>query len=117
MYKNNFDYIINPRLVSVLFSRLRRVLGANRSIITRRRKEKGMKKKKKRKRRNGKKLASMHVLHLSIYFCIEGEQKIDDREREGERNRKRETQHNIAADAASASSHHSVCLCLDEKQQ
>jgi hypothetical protein len=29
----------------------------------------------------------MYVLHLSIYFCIEGEQKIDDREREGETER------------------------------
>jgi hypothetical protein len=39
------------------------------------------------KRRNGKKLASMHVLHLSIYFCIEGEQRIDDREREKQKER------------------------------
>jgi hypothetical protein len=33
----------------------------------------------------------MYVLHLSIYFCIEGEQRIDDREREGEREIERET--------------------------
>ncbi len=32
----------------------------------------------------------MHVLHLSIYFCIEGEQRIDDRERERGRETERE---------------------------
>jgi hypothetical protein len=48
-----------------------------------------MKKKREGKEREeaGKKLASMHVLHLSIYFCIEGEQRIDDREREKQKER------------------------------
>jgi hypothetical protein len=70
-----------------------------------------------RKRRNGKKLASMHVLHLSIYFCIEGEQKIDDREREERETERERHSTTLQSTPASASSHHSVCLYLDEKQQ
>jgi hypothetical protein len=50
-----------------------------------------MKKKRERKRRNGKKLASIHVLHLSIYFCFEGEQRIDVRETEREKQRENDS--------------------------
>ncbi len=113
MYKNNFDYIINPRLVSVLFSRLRRVPSANRSIITWR-KEKGEREKKKKREKTG-----IHACSASIYlFLYRGRTKNRrSRKREKNRKRERERQQNVAADAASASSHHSVCLYLDEKQQ
>jgi hypothetical protein len=69
---------------------------------------------KKKEKRNERK-TGIQACSASIYFCIEGEQRIDDRE--SERAKERERQHSIAADAASASSHHSVCLYLDEKQQ
>jgi hypothetical protein len=76
--------------------------------------------KKKREKRNERK-TGIQACSASIYFCIEGEQRIDDRESERKREREvegeRERQHSIAADAASASSHQSVCLYLDEKQQ
>jgi hypothetical protein len=76
--------------------------------------------KKKREKRNERK-TGIQTCSASIYFYIEGEQRIDDREseraKERERSRGRERQHSIAADAASASSHQSVCLYLDEKQQ
>jgi L-amino acid N-acyltransferase YncA len=65
------------------------------------------------------KLAYRHVLHLSIFVLKENKGSTIGRasERERERSRERERQHSIAADAASASSHQSVCLYLDEKQQ
>jgi hypothetical protein len=76
--------------------------------------------KKKREKRNERK-TGIQACSASIYFCIEGEQRIDDRESErasdGEREKQRERQHRITADGASTSSHHSVCLYLDEKQQ
>jgi hypothetical protein len=77
-----------------------------------------MKKKSEREReteRRNERKTGIQACSASIYFCIEGEQRIDDRE--SERERERERQHSIAVDAASASSHHSVCLYLDEKQQ
>jgi hypothetical protein len=96
MYKNNFDYIINPRLVSVLFSRLRRVSGANRSIITWRRKEKG----EREKEETGKNWhPCMFCIYLSIFVSKENKGSTIEKERKTERER----QHNVAVDAASAS--------------
>jgi hypothetical protein len=77
--------------------------------------------KKKREKRNERK-TGIQACSASIYFCIEGEQRIDDRESERARKRWRERnrerrQHSITAGGASTSSHHSVCLYLNEKQQ
>jgi len=108
MYKNNFDYIINPRLVSILFFLVRRVLDANRSIITRRRKEK--------KRRNGKK-TGIHACSASIYlFLYRGRTKDRrSRKRGRERNRKRDS---TTLQSTPRAHHHIIQFAyLDEKQQ
>jgi hypothetical protein len=113
MYKNNFDYIINPRLVSVLFSRLRRVLDANRSIITRRRRRKEEKKEKKREK------TGIHACSASIYlFLYRGRTKDRrSRKRERERNRKRGRDSTTLQSTPRAHHHIIQFAYLDEKQQ
>lgn len=65
----------------------------------------------------------MHVLHLSIFVSREKNGSSIDKEKRKEigeqthTHMQRESQQNVLANIASASSHHSVRFCLDEKQQ
>jgi hypothetical protein len=108
MYKNNFDYIINPRLVSVLFFLLRRVLDANRSITTRRRKEK--------KRRNGKK-TGIHACSASIYLFLYRGRTKDRQSRKREKQKERERDSTTLQSTPRAHHHIIQFAYLDEKQQ
>jgi hypothetical protein len=58
----------------------------------------------------------MFCIYLSIFVSRENKRSTIEKEKEKQKERTGR-QHNSAVDAASASSHHSVCLCLDEKQQ
>ena len=100
--------------LSILSSILHRVPSANRSIITC---------KKKGEKRNKRK-TGIEIDMFCIYLFLRCRRTKDRRSRERTRERERKRsggrekrQPSIAADAASASSHHSVCLYLDEKQQ
>jgi len=63
--------------------------------------------KKKREKRNERK-TGIQTCSASIYFCIEGEQRIDDRESERERKRSREGEKDSTALQPTPRAHHHI---------